>query len=139
MHMAACCQKKKESKAALHFILRLKKKTLHRWKSYVLCLQTKKKSQGQNIPIPLMYNNCLFTVLNSITQLSLTLPFLSPLAVAQLACHFRLMMIGWRKWRGALQRKQGQEDRLQAAGHLAIQSTQRRALERWRACILIQT
>lgn len=105
MHMAACCQKKKESKAALHFILRLKKKTLHRWKSYVLCLQTKKKSQ----------------------------------AVAQLACHFRLMMIGWRKWRGALQRKQGQEDRLQAAGHLAIQSTQRRALERWRACILIQT
>ncbi|XP_045885080.1 protein SFI1 homolog isoform X2 [Micropterus dolomieu] len=58
-------------------------------------------------------------------------------AVAQLACHFRLVMIGWRKWRGALQRKRGQEDRLQAAGHLAIQSTQRRALERWRAYVTL--
>lgn len=46
MHTAACCQKEKESKAALHFILLLKRKTLNRWKCYVSTLQTKKKSQG---------------------------------------------------------------------------------------------
>ncbi|XP_044028465.1 protein SFI1 homolog isoform X3 [Siniperca chuatsi] len=99
MHTTACCQKEKESKAVLHFILRLKRKTLHCWKTYVFCLQTKKKSQ----------------------------------AVAQRACHLRLVIMCWSKWSSALHCKRSEEDRLQAAGHLAVQSTQRRALERWRA------
>ncbi|XP_070758707.1 protein SFI1 homolog [Enoplosus armatus] len=103
MHTAACCQKEKESKAAVYFILGLKRKTLHRWKIYVSCLQTKKKSQ----------------------------------AVAQRACHLRLVMTCWSKWSSALHRKQSADDRLQAAGHLAVQSTQRRALERWRAYVTL--
>ncbi len=54
MHSAACCQKEKESRAALHFILRLKRKTLHRWKNYVSCLRTKKESQGHyKLPVSL--------------------------------------------------------------------------------------
>lgn len=48
MHKVALCQREKESKAEVHFILRLKRQTLHHWKSYVSCLQTKKKSQGQS-------------------------------------------------------------------------------------------
>ncbi|XP_078104755.1 protein SFI1 homolog isoform X1 [Sander vitreus] len=103
MHTAACCQKEKESKAALHFILRLKRKALHHWKSYVSCLQTKKKSQ----------------------------------AVVQRTCALHLVMMCWSKWSSALHRKQREEDRLQAAGHLAIKSTQRRALERWRAYVMV--
>ncbi|XP_040060879.2 protein SFI1 homolog isoform X1 [Gasterosteus aculeatus] len=99
MHTAACCQKEKESKAALHFILLLKRKTLNRWKCYVSTLQTKKKSQ----------------------------------AVAQRARHLRLLAMCWRKWSSALHRKRSGEDRLQAAGLLAVRVTQRRALERWKA------
>lgn len=57
MHVAACCQKEKESKAALHFILRLKRKTLHCWESYVARLQTKKKSQGHyKLPVTYLFN-----------------------------------------------------------------------------------
>ncbi|XP_042362696.1 protein SFI1 homolog [Plectropomus leopardus] len=99
MHTAACCQKEKESRAALHFILTLKRKTLHSWKTYVSCFQTKKKSQ----------------------------------AVAQRACDVRLVMMCWRKWSNTLHHKRSAEDRLEAAEHLAVQSTLRRALERWKA------
>lgn len=54
MHTAACCQREKESKAALLFTLFLKRKALHRWKGFVSCVQTKKKSQGHsNLPLSL--------------------------------------------------------------------------------------
>lgn len=60
-------------------------------------------------------------------------------AAAQRACYLRLVRICWSNWRNALHRRWIEEERLQAAGQLAIQMTQRRALERWRACILINT
>ncbi|XP_056293562.1 protein SFI1 homolog isoform X2 [Pseudoliparis swirei] len=56
-------------------------------------------------------------------------------AVAHLACNLHLVMMCWSKWSSALHRKQCEEDRLQAAGHLAIRITQRRALERWKAYV----
>ncbi|XP_073323532.1 uncharacterized protein sfi1 [Pagrus major] len=58
-------------------------------------------------------------------------------AVAQRAYHIRLLMMCWSKWSSALHHKQSKEDRLRAAGHLAVQSTQRRALERWRAYVTL--
>ncbi|XP_036956546.1 protein SFI1 homolog isoform X1 [Acanthopagrus latus] len=103
MHTAACCQREKETKAALLFTHLLKRKALHRWKSYVSCVQTKKNSQ----------------------------------AVAQRAFHLHLLTMCWSKWSSALHHKQSKEDRLRAAGYLAIQSTQRRALERWRAYVTL--
>ncbi|XP_034389084.1 protein SFI1 homolog isoform X1 [Cyclopterus lumpus] len=56
-------------------------------------------------------------------------------AVAHLACDLRLVMMCWSKWSSALHRKRCEEDRLQAAGHLAIRITKRRALERWKAYV----
>ncbi|KAM8915076.1 protein SFI1 homolog isoform 2-T3 [Spinachia spinachia] len=103
MHTAACCQKEKEYKASLHFILLLKRKVLNCWKSSVSLLQTKKKSH----------------------------------AVAQRARHLCLVTMCWRKWSSALHRKWHQEDRLQAAGYLAVRMTQRRALERWKAYVTL--
>ncbi|GLD64553.1 protein SFI1 homolog [Lates japonicus] len=103
MHTASCCQKEKESKASLHFILRLKRKTLHQWTSYVSCCHNKRRSQ----------------------------------AAAQRACHFRLLRMCWNKWSKALHRRWSEEDRLQAAGQLAIHSTQRRTLERWKAYVAL--
>nr|XP_046239547.1 protein SFI1 homolog isoform X2 [Scatophagus argus] len=103
MHTVACCQKEKESKAALHFIFKLKIKTLHRWKRYVSCLQKKKKKQ----------------------------------AVAQHVYHLCLARMCWSKWSSALHHRRSEEDRLQAAGHLAIQSIQRRGLEGWRAYVTL--
>ncbi|KAM9361287.1 protein SFI1 homolog [Symphorus nematophorus] len=58
-------------------------------------------------------------------------------AVAQHAYHLRLVMMCWSKWNSELHRKQSAEERLEAAGHLAVQSTQRRALERWRAYVML--
>ncbi|XP_041836304.1 protein SFI1 homolog [Melanotaenia boesemani] len=46
MHRSACCQKEKESKAAFHFTLKLKRRTFHQWINYVSCRQTKKKTQA---------------------------------------------------------------------------------------------
>uniref|UniRef100_A0A3Q3NGM8 SFI1 centrin binding protein n=2 Tax=Mastacembelus armatus TaxID=205130 RepID=A0A3Q3NGM8_9TELE len=103
MHTAACCQKEKESKASLHFIHRLKIKTLHQWIYYVSCRQTKKKSQ----------------------------------AVAQHACYLRLLRFCWSRWSNVLYRRWREEDRLQAARHLEIQSTQRRALQRWKTYLTL--
>lgn len=57
-------------------------------------------------------------------------------AVAQRAYHLHLVMMCWSKWSKALHRKQSEEDRLHAAESWAVQSTQRRAVEYWRACIL---
>ncbi|XP_034541518.1 LOW QUALITY PROTEIN: protein SFI1 homolog [Notolabrus celidotus] len=102
-HTAALCRKDKESKAALHFILNLKRKTLHRWKCYVSCVQTKKGSQ----------------------------------AVAQHAHHHHLLLMCWSKWKSVLLDKQNEEDRLQAAESLALQNNKRRALEHWRAYIML--
>ncbi|XP_040889103.1 protein SFI1 homolog [Toxotes jaculatrix] len=101
MHTASCCQKEKESKASLHFIIRLKRKTLHQWMSYVSCCQTKRKAQ----------------------------------AAAQSACYLRLVRMCWNKWSNALDRRWSEKDRLEAAGQLAIQSTRRRMLERWKAYV----
>ncbi|XP_031709155.1 protein SFI1 homolog [Anarrhichthys ocellatus] len=58
-------------------------------------------------------------------------------AVAQRACDLRLVMMCWSQWSSALHRKRCEEDRLQAAGHLAIRITQRRALERWKAYVTL--
>lgn len=55
MHSTACNQKEKESKAARYFDLKVKRKTLCCWKSYVTRLQTKKKSQGHFILLLLFY------------------------------------------------------------------------------------
>ncbi|XP_047437763.1 protein SFI1 homolog isoform X2 [Mugil cephalus] len=46
MHAAACCQKEKESKAALHFIVVVKRRALNLWITYVSCHQSKKKAQA---------------------------------------------------------------------------------------------
>lgn len=138
MHVAACCQKEKESKAALHFILRLKRKTLHCWESYVARLQTKKKSQGHyKLPVTYLFNvnHKLSHTLALVHILKLQFLFFF-LALAQRVCRLRLMRMFWSKWSSALHHKRREEDRLQAAGYLAVQSTQRRALEHWRACIL---
>ncbi|KAI9515134.1 hypothetical protein NQZ68_028000 [Dissostichus eleginoides] len=53
------------------------------------------------------------------------------------AFDLRLMRTCWSEWSSALDRKRNEEERLQTAEHLAIRSTQRRTLERWRACILM--
>ncbi|KAM7422682.1 hypothetical protein PAMA_010636 [Pampus argenteus] len=103
MHAAACCQREKESKASLHFILRLKRKTLHLWISYVSSRQTKKHSQ----------------------------------AVAKRTENLHLMRTCWSKWSSALHLKWSEEDRLQAAAHLARRSTQSRALQHWRAYVML--
>ncbi|KAE8298503.1 Serotransferrin [Larimichthys crocea] len=58
-------------------------------------------------------------------------------AVAQCAYHLHLMMTCWSKWSSALLHKQSEEVRLQAAGHLAVRSSQRRALERWRSYVTL--
>ncbi|XP_071349920.1 protein SFI1 homolog [Trachinotus anak] len=58
-------------------------------------------------------------------------------AAVQRACNLRLARMCWSIWRNALHRRWSEEDRLQAAGQLAIQSTQRRALERWRAYVML--
>ncbi|XP_069000006.1 protein SFI1 homolog isoform X1 [Embiotoca jacksoni] len=49
-------------------------------------------------------------------------------AVAQRACCLRLVRGCWHKWINALQRKQAEETRLEAAGLMATRSAQRRAL-----------
>ncbi|KAM9410683.1 protein SFI1 homolog isoform 2-T2 [Pholidichthys leucotaenia] len=46
MHVTACLQKKKESKAVLHFTIRLRIKTLQQWKLHVSKCQRKKKMQA---------------------------------------------------------------------------------------------
>uniref|UniRef100_A0A3Q3E666 Uncharacterized protein n=1 Tax=Labrus bergylta TaxID=56723 RepID=A0A3Q3E666_9LABR len=46
-HTTALCQKERESKAALHFMLSLKRKSLYCWKCYISIIQTKKESQGK--------------------------------------------------------------------------------------------
>lgn len=61
------------------------------------------------------------------------------LAAAQHACSLRLGRNCWSKWRNALNQRLTEEIRLQAASHLAVRSTQRRALEHWKACILTFT
>ncbi|MEQ2157678.1 hypothetical protein GOODEAATRI_004126 [Goodea atripinnis] len=57
-------------------------------------------------------------------------------AMAQRACRLRLVRKCLSEWRKALSHKQKEERRLRAADHLAVQSTRRRALGRWRVCIL---
>nr|XP_019957143.1 PREDICTED: protein SFI1 homolog [Paralichthys olivaceus]XP_019957144.1 PREDICTED: protein SFI1 homolog [Paralichthys olivaceus] len=103
MHVAFRCQTEKESRASLHFILKLKRNTLRQWTSYVSFCQTKRSSQ----------------------------------AAAHRACYLRLVKMCWSNWRKALHRRWSEEERLQAAGQLAIQSTQRRALERWRTYVTL--
>ncbi|KAK5872526.1 hypothetical protein PBY51_013217 [Eleginops maclovinus] len=56
-------------------------------------------------------------------------------AMAQRACDLRLMMTCLSEWSNALHRKRNEEERMQTAKHLAIRSTQRRTLERWRAYV----
>lgn len=57
-------------------------------------------------------------------------------ALAQRVCRVRLVRTFWRTWSSALHHKWREEDRSRAIGFLAVQSTQRRALEYWKACIL---
>ncbi|XP_041638913.1 protein SFI1 homolog isoform X2 [Cheilinus undulatus] len=58
-------------------------------------------------------------------------------AVALQAYHYHLLMMCWSEWKSALHRKQSEEDQLQAAGHLAVQSTKRRAVHRWKAYVAL--
>lgn len=53
--------------------------------------------------------------------------------------HLHLTRKIWNKWSSALHLKWSEEDLLEATRHLARQSTQRRALQHWRTCILNQT
>lgn len=62
MHSTACGQKEKESKAARHFDLKVKRKTLCCWKSYMTRLQTKKKSQGRFISLLSFYTVFLHVI-----------------------------------------------------------------------------
>ncbi|XP_037535711.1 protein SFI1 homolog [Nematolebias whitei] len=56
-------------------------------------------------------------------------------AAAQHACSLHLGRNCWSKWRNALNQRLTEEICLQAASHLAVRSTQRRALERWKAYV----
>ncbi|KAG7244633.1 hypothetical protein INR49_029652 [Caranx melampygus] len=56
-------------------------------------------------------------------------------AVVQHACHLHLVKVCWGIWRNALHHRWSEEHRLQAAGQLATQSIQRRALEQWKAYV----
>ncbi|XP_020507537.3 protein SFI1 homolog isoform X1 [Labrus bergylta] len=58
-------------------------------------------------------------------------------AVIRRARHLRLLMMSWSRWKSALHLKKSEEDRLQAAGRLAIRITQRSALRRWRAYVVL--
>lgn len=70
-----------------------------------------------------IFNSCFFV-------------FYSVVALAQHVCRVRLVRKFWRTWSSALHDKRREEDRSRAVGLLAVQSTQRRALEYWKACIL---
>uniref|UniRef100_A0A3Q2PJF6 SFI1 centrin binding protein n=1 Tax=Fundulus heteroclitus TaxID=8078 RepID=A0A3Q2PJF6_FUNHE len=56
-------------------------------------------------------------------------------AVARSACRRRLVGTCWREWRKALSHKRDEETRSLAADRLAVRSTRRRALVRWRAYV----
>ncbi|KAK2862052.1 hypothetical protein Q5P01_001585 [Channa striata] len=56
-------------------------------------------------------------------------------AGAQHACYLSLLRTCWSRWNDVLHRRWSEEERLQAAGHLAIQRKQRRALKQWRAYV----
>ncbi|KAM4582579.1 protein SFI1 homolog [Fundulus diaphanus] len=56
-------------------------------------------------------------------------------AVARRACRRRLVGTCWRGWRKAASHKRDEETRSRAADHLAVRSTRRRALVRWRAYV----
>ncbi|XP_029357539.1 protein SFI1 homolog isoform X2 [Echeneis naucrates] len=58
-------------------------------------------------------------------------------AKIQLSCYLHLVRRCWSIWRNALQSKWRNEDRMHAAGQLAIQSTQRRALEHWKTYVVL--
>lgn len=148
MHRAACSQKENESKASLHLILGLKRKAFHQWTSYVSCCQAKKELEGQYIsPASHHLNNLwahlqymhiellIYTLSVNVHLLFVVRTF--DLALAVHACSLSLLRMCWNKWCSALYQKRREEDCLEAAGHLATRSTQRRALERWKACILI--
>lgn len=76
----------------------------------------------------------------TVTTFSLTIPLIwfFLLAVAQHAYYLHLVRMCWSKWSSVLHHRWTEEQRLQASSHLAKQSTQRRALERWKACILLK-
>ncbi|XP_028260990.1 protein SFI1 homolog isoform X2 [Parambassis ranga] len=58
-------------------------------------------------------------------------------AVAQRACRLLLLRKCWSKWSNALDGKHAKETRLQAADCLAAQCIQRRALEHWKAYVVL--
>ncbi|XP_029947178.1 protein SFI1 homolog isoform X2 [Salarias fasciatus] len=100
-HAATCHQKEKESIAALHFNLKLKRRTLNQWMEYISHCQTKRKIRG----------------------------------VAHHASCMRLVRSCWSKWRTAVYLKQSEDARLHAAGQLAMQSAQQKALVHWKAYV----
>ncbi|XP_028303883.1 protein SFI1 homolog isoform X2 [Gouania willdenowi] len=102
-HTAVHLQKQQESKATLHFSVKVKKKTIHQWASYVSIRQRKKRTQ----------------------------------AIAQRNYSLLLVRMGWSEWRKSLVCKKMRETRLQAAGHLARHSMQRRALLHWRIYVVL--
>lgn len=67
MHSTARKEKKKESKAARYFDLKVKRKTLRCWKSYMTRLQAKKKSQGHFILLLLFYSVLYYILACNIT------------------------------------------------------------------------
>lgn len=127
MHRFALYQRKKEEKANLYAIQRLKRKSMCLWKSYTSFRQTKKNSQG-------FYASFLF-VLNAKSEF-LSYLWLYFLAVAQHAHRLHLLRKSWHKWINALSIKRRDEIHMEAASLWAVRSTQRRTIALWKACIL---
>lgn len=150
MHSTARKEKEKESKAARYFDLKVKRKTLCCWKSFMTRLQAKKKSQGHFI-LSLLFYSVLYCILAYNITFHNTFEYISSLvhililfyfsylflALAQHFLHLQQMRMFWRKWCSALHLKRWQENCLPAARSLAAQDTQHRALGDWKHCILI--
>lgn len=138
-YTAACCQKENTSKALLHFSLKLKRKVLHQWMNYVSCCQTERKSQGSFNDLPGIHTMNVHPFQSFVpTFFFFIISFLISLDAVQRACCLHLVRVCWGVWRNALHHRWSEEHRLQAAGQLATRSIQRRALEKWKACILIR-
>lgn len=139
---AASSQAENESKAALHFDLKVKRKSLYHWRSCAARLETKKKSQGCFKELSLLHYYINQIPIHAFEYISLTdfffflarcyfFAFLP--AVAQCFLHLRLLRMFWGKWTAALHLRQRDES---SPGCLAVQH---RALEASQSRILIIT
>lgn len=86
---AASSQTENDSKAALHFDLKVKRKSLYHWRSCAARLETKKKSQGCFKQLSLLHYHINQILIHAFEYISLTnLFFLSFFSLAVISLHF---------------------------------------------------